>query len=247
MLSALLWAPLAHGQVNIEVVRGRVLAQDAFASIEAGFTGRLGNVQSGAFTGTVFGGLHRGRHYVLGQATGDYAEFFGAPTVARAFGHGRYNYAFTDVVLGEAFAQVQSDLFQRLRARSLFGFGPRFALLRDDPVALNLGTSLFFEEERLIIDPGSSFPEKRRAARVSTYASAIYRMSPTADLATTVYAQPRVDDAGDIRVLSETSLSVRVTPILVARISATLRYQSRPPPGVVPEDFDTRTSLGVTF
>ena len=56
----------------------------------------------------------------------DYTRYNDITSVDKSFAHGRYDYELTDVLWGELFAQAQSDAFQRLTLRTLFGLGPRW-------------------------------------------------------------------------------------------------------------------------
>jgi len=62
-----------------------------------------------------------------------------------------------------------------------------------------------------------------------------------------VYAQPRFDDFGDVRMLGDSSLSLTVSKHLAVRFSVTLMLDSRPPAGVLPIDSDVKSTLVGSF
>ena len=237
----------AAGQVNIEVVRRRVEDKPFLATIEASFTGRMGNIRNSVFSASALAGFNASAHRGFVQGTLDYWENAGVPTVARAFVHGRYNYKLGPIVFADLFGQVQSDRFQRLTYRALFGLGPRFVLFDDDDFDVNLGTSYMFEHEELNVPAGFTFPAVREANRWNNYLSVGYRVGELTEMVATLYVQPRLDDFGDNRMLGEASLLLKVTKVVVARMGVLYRFQSRPPPLVVETDLEVRNSLGLSF
>jgi putative salt-induced outer membrane protein YdiY len=240
-------ADRARAQVNVEVLRRRALSKPQFLSADASFVGRAGNVESGGFALNGSAGLRRGRHLHFVQGSAEYVEFGGKSTVARIYGHSRYGYALLDWLVLETYGQLQGDRFQKLRARSLAGAGPRFLVVGSPNFDLNVGTSLMIEREQFDVDPHGTFPWLRVGFRWASVLSAALRLDNRTELAGALYVQPRVSDFADTRMLVDVGLQFRVTQVLVARVTGVLRYLSAPPPGVQEADLEVRSALGVLF
>lgn len=67
----------------------------------------------------------------------------------------------------EAFAQAQSDHFQRVEIRQLLGTGPRFALYRDEHLGVFLGVATMFEHDVTATAPGRNGEWQPMAERIS--------------------------------------------------------------------------------
>ncbi len=154
--------------------------------------------------------------------------------------HARYNYEIVGHASWEAFAQGQSDVFQRIKNRNLFGTGPRIALYQDKEMGPFLGIAYMFERDVIDLAPGAPEARVQVAHRISSYLSARAMLRDGIDAVTTTYAQPRVDDAGDIRVQSESGFVFKVSTWLSLSISFVAHYDSRPPTAVLPTDTELR-------
>ena len=83
--------------------------------------------------------------------------------------------------------------------------------------------------------------------RWSNYLSLEWRASDIATVSHTTFAQPRLDDFADLRVLSELELALAVTERVRVRLNFTLTHDSRPPTDVNTTDTRTKTALTVKF
>ncbi len=59
--------------------------------------------------------------------------------------------------------------------------------------------------------------------------------------------QPALTDFGDVRLLSETLLTFKVSKAFAAGISGTVRYDSEPPTAVLPTDTEIKNTLTLTL
>lgn len=241
------FAERANAQVNTEPLRRKILAQRISTQLDASFAGRLGNtegIQAGA-SGAI--GFVAGEHFAFAIASGDYSQFNDTVQVAKTFAHLRYNYELTSWLWMEAFAQAQSDQFQRLKLRNLFGIGPRFGLFQDKDLRVFTGASLMFEREILNIDQAALDAREVRVFRGSLYGAINYLPDDRIELSATAYLQPQVARVADVRVLLETAASFKLTKRFTAGISAILRYDSEPPTSVKRADFELKNTIGVSF
>jgi hypothetical protein len=278
---AVLPARSARAQVNTENLRKRIKTVGYSVIVEGSLTGDVGNTQGISVGGGVGGGWAHGAHLVFAYARFDYAKYAGVTSVDKSFAHARYNYELSPWLWGEAFAQAESDEFQRLTLRNLFGAGPRARLahvVADDgpteearlPAAANpsleaqraathaptetfdvfAGTAYMLERDVIVPVVGATGAENRRVqvfSRWSNYLTLQWQIDPRAILATTMYVQPAFADFADVRLLSETLMTFKITKVFTTGISGVVRYDSNPPTGVLTTDAEVKNTLTVTF
>jgi putative salt-induced outer membrane protein YdiY len=248
-------APDARAQVNTENLRKRIKVTGASVIVEGSLTGDTGNTEGIAVGGGLGGGWAGGRHLAFAYGRADYTKFNGVTSVDKTFAHARYNYEFFDWLWGEAFAQAQSDAFQRLTLRNLWDVGPRVRVLHGDlgpPEELDvyLGTAFMLERDAIEPAPGSAGPENRTVQiwhRWSNYATVQWELDERAILAVTVYAQPAFDDFHDVRLLGDALLTFKISKRFASSVAASVRYDSEPPTLVKTTDTEVKSTLAVTF
>jgi putative salt-induced outer membrane protein YdiY len=253
---------VANAQVNTEPLRKKIKAKGWSLALEASLTGRTGNTDGMDASSGLGLGWSRGPHLAFVYGAEDYAKFDDAVTVANGFAHARYNYEFLPWLWGEAFAQAQSDEFQRLRLRNLFGAGARIAVVQQKLESHNektkeeetrkeidvyVGLSYMFERDVFLYLPDTPIEEFIIAHRANAYVSVNYQLDSRVNFVSTLYVQPRFDDPSDIRVLNETSLIYKMNKRLSASINFMLRYDSVLPPGVLPLDTLLKNTLSMNF
>ena len=102
-LALLLATPArARAQVNVEALRSDLDKHPLFLAVQASFAGHVGNTEGAEIVGAAFAGATVGPHLMFVKGEGDYAEYSGKATIAKAFGHARYNYRFLSFLFGEA-------------------------------------------------------------------------------------------------------------------------------------------------
>ena len=165
----------------------------------------------------------------------------------QSFTHVRYNYDFTPRVTGEGFTQVERNDFTLLQFRLLVGSGPRIAWLDTDRVFLYQGTALMFEQEDRDERRVVNYPSHQALVRWTNYVNVRVQIADGTSIQNTVYAQPRVTDFGDVRLLNEAVLAVRITPYVTLRTTLNLNYNRQPPDNIDPLDVTLRNGIQVTF
>lgn len=159
----------------------------------------------------------------------------------RAFAHLRYNRDLTRGVAWEAFFQSQFDEIQEVDVRTLMGTGPRFTLAQNDSSALFFGVLYMYEYEEtsdarvLVFDPGQNQEVEQdsltynRHHRLSAYLSISVALVDFFTLSHVSYVQPRLDRPDDLRIASETTLSIRMGKKFSFDAYLQLIYDTRPP------------------
>jgi hypothetical protein len=237
----------ARAQVNVEVLRSDLKQRPYFVTLDGTLTGRLGNTQGIIAGASAFAGLMTENNLIFVKAQGDYTAFNGTPSVAKSFLHARYNYRFRPWLYGELFSQIQQDESQRLQFRNLEGIGPRFRVVQSQRLEIYCGTSYMFEYEALSLEPADPERQTTIAHRWNNYASLIENLDTRVRFTTVLYVQPRFDDFTDVRVLSESGITVQIKAPLSLKFGVVIRYDTQPPEGVLPFDLESKNSLSVSF
>ncbi|MEO8877933.1 MAG: DUF481 domain-containing protein [Polyangiaceae bacterium] len=238
---------VARAQVNTEPLRKKLKTKGWSFTLQGSLDAREGNTQ-GVDASTAGGvGFATGRHlgFIFGSA--ELARFNGVTSIDNSFVHARYNYEFLSWLWGEAFAQLQSDEFQRILLRDLVGLGPRFGAYQSKSLDVFVGTGWMVEHDAINAIPGSGDRTEFNAHRWNNYVSANYELDTRVSFASTLYVQPRWNDFSDCRVLESSALIFKITTALAASIVGTYHYDSSPPTGVKTTDVDVKNVLSVTY
>lgn len=246
----LLWvASLASpvlGQVNTEAMRA--FEVEGFASTFSGDVA-LESGNSELFEvglGTRFD-YRQTPHYAFLIGRVRYGEEGGSTFKNRSFAHLRYNRQIAPWLVAETFTQVQQDAFRLLRLRVLAGSGARIRYVDTGVVGFFQGTTLMYEREILDAEKVTHHPAQMSVGRWSNYLNVQIRLTDNTSLVNTVYIQPRLDAFGDVRVLDEAALAVKITDHLTLSTSFSLHYDSRPPQTVESLDLALRNGIEVSF
>lgn len=181
------------------------------------------------------------RLYFAGRAA--YGIDSGEAFVNNLFEHLRYRFRWKPAFSGETFVQHEFDEFRRLQLRALWGVGPRFDLPVPKPLELAFGTAWMLEYERFTEGDERDAGADPLPPRWSSYVYAAATLTEGIQITHTTYAQPKFDDFGDWRLLSESSALLDVKSWLAVKLAFTLAYDSRPPEDVEKQDTAFGTSL----
>ncbi len=163
-------------------------------------------------------------------------------TANAVLGHLRHNYLLSDRWATLAFLQHQRNPFQRLDSRYLLGFGGRWKAVRGKSTLIYLGASHMFEQERIQDEEGH-----QKAQRFSGFASLETRLSEDVTIDFLIFYQPRWSDFKDWRMFGEIYLEVELTGSLSLFTGYEIEHNSRPPVGVHPTDWHTKTGFAFKF
>ncbi len=249
-LAALSLTAPALAQVNVEALRSDLEAHPVYFSLQGSFAGHVGNTEGAEGAAAAFVGAAFGPHLVFVKGQGDYAEYSGKATIAKSFGHARYNYRFLPFLFGEAFVQIEQNEFQRLALRQVDGIGARFGLVQRSEIQVYYGTAWMLDYEKLSADdePLGPIPGPYwYAQRWSNYLAAGWKLNDRARLSDAFYLQPRINGFADFRLLDEASFVMDIDKRFSAKVDCQVHYNSVPPSRVLPLDVDTLTSLVLTL
>jgi len=165
--------------------------------------------------------------------------------VQRSFAHTRFTHMPRPRVGVDTFAQVQADAFTRLQLRVVLGAGTRVVAVARPRLQLWGGLGYMPEYERNDTLPGDPHPAETVNHRATSYAS--FQLQPFAEgslvLRSTSYAQPRLDDPTDLRLLQHVQLEAAAAPRLTIGFEVQVVHDTRPPLGVIPTDLSLRSVL----
>jgi hypothetical protein len=221
----------AHaGIVNVQ----SALATEAEEGLSGAVTGavdwRTGNRTRLLFSLAPVARYRTGKHLLIGLASADY---FRDSDDLKIFEHLRYRYQLSERWIGEVFGQHEFNEKRLLLLRALVGFGPRYQIADCGPWQAGAGVAYMAEYE--VLDEKEELgpiPEQESPLfnhRLSSYLTASYALDDRVQLAQTVYAQPRIDDFADFRLLSESVLVFKVSKRVSFKSSLSLSYDSRTP------------------
>ena len=236
----------ARAQVNSEPLRSRIKEKGFSFILQGTFDGRTGNTTGLTADGLIGAGVATNRHLAFVFASIDYSRLNGTLGVDKSFAHARYDYELESHLWWEVFVQAQSDVFEKIKLRDLFGTGPRFALYHDKQLGLYLGMAYMFERDVFDVEVGSDEARVQFANRASIYLTAHAVLREGIDAVTTTYVQPRIEDPSDIRIQSESGFLFKVSSWLSTSISFVTHYDSNPPAGVLPTDTELKNAITVT-
>jgi len=139
--------------------------------------------------------------------------------------HARYNRKVNSWLRLEVFSQTQQNRVLDIRLRQLIGLGPRFKLSGTKRLRMYLGTLYMLENQRF-----AGADEKLTTKhRMSSYLSLGYSLpSGNGEFTSVTYYQPRLNDFSDLRLSTQTSLTLKISSTLSMVNSLNLYYESRP-------------------
>ncbi len=195
------------------------------------------------------------------------------PYINNSFEHLRYRFHLRGPLSAEAFLQHAMDAKQRLRVRALAGGGVRLETPKAKWGFVAFGTDYMFSYEEYYEDcacagdpEGCSVCDDGKACdddetpvetlfyhpyqhRWSSYLQLVLSLADNLSYQHTTFFQPRFDDFGDYRLMTEAGLVLKAGRFYT-KTSFTVSYYSRLAvwcPGV--ENFDTilKNAIGFTF
>jgi len=183
--------------------------------------------------------------YTLLITQGEYGWNQGVEFSNNALLHFRYLKDLNNTFKSETFGQINYNKSRLLLFRSLAGTGFRIGVISDSLNSLDFGSSYMYEYEELDLNETSIHSKETFHHRWNNYVSFSSSLTSNTRLSIVVYAQPRLDDFNDIRLLSENNLGVALTHKLSLSLNLSLRYDSKPPDRV--KELDTNTKVGFTI
>lgn len=192
--------------------------------------------------------MRRGSVLGLVLARGEYGTSQGLTLAKKSFEHIRTRIEIDCRWRWEAFVQHEYDQFRRLSLRALAGTGPAFQIVDTKPIVALAGAAYIFEYERLDNRPGTvDAGERTTAHRASIYVTGHENLGAGVEVVETIYAQPRLNEPGDVRMLGELAVVSKLTSWIALKDSMTVAYDRTPPDGIKRYDTQLEISVLATF
>lgn len=237
---------ITQAQVNIEKMRLKEPEGFVF-SFSASYALRTGNRErSDIGMGTRIDYKDEA-HYVFLLGNVDYGISQGETYKNRSFAHLRYNYAFSPVVDGELFSQLENDEFTLLQIRLLAGAGFRVRYIAREKIVLYQGSSLMLEHESLDERKVTIHAAEHTSMRWNNYINTRFQLAENVSFFNTVYVQPQLDNFKDVRLLLDSSLQFSINDHFAFTTTLNLRYDSLPPDGIQSLDLELKNGIRLTF
>jgi hypothetical protein len=250
LLLILLLAGTAHAQiVNVQGQLAKAPAEDGVTGqIEAKLDWREGNNPLFQIGGGGAVLVREGKLLGLVLVKGEYGESRGLTLSRKAFAHVRGRYTIDCRWKWELFGQTEYDRFRRLTLRALVGTGPALQIVDTKTVGVLAGAAYLFELEKLddregTIDAG----DRTTAHRASVYVTGVEKIGSQVAILETFYAQPRLDDPEDIRLLAELSVTTKLSKHIALTDGLSVAYDRTPPDQIRRVDTQLTVGLLVTF
>lgn len=241
----------AHaGIVNVQSALATEAKEGVSGSVTGSVDWQTGNRERLLFRLAPVIRLRAGKHLLIGMANGDYLR---ENDDLRVFEHLRYRYQFNKRWIGEVFAQHEYNEKRLLLLRALVGMGVRYQILDCKKTQIGVGVAYMAEYEVLKEDadfgPVPEYESPLFNNRLSSYITGSYEVDDRVQLAQTLYVQPLITDLADIRLFSESAVTLRITKALLFRTSLVLSYDHKPPDygGVKPLDSTLLSSIVYNF
>ncbi len=252
-LALLLPLPALAQIVNVQSLIGKPAQEGASGNVAAALEWQAGNTQLLAGSAATTGFYRRGDWLTFLTVSGAYGKkgqlgrFEAEPYQQKIFEHLRLRRQLTEAWSWEAFAQHEFDRWRRLKFRALLGTGPRLDVEATKTLRFAFGMAYMAQWEQVLKpaagDPAGSVLEHR----LSSHLTGGWQISDTAALALTVYVQPNLLDASDVRGLVDGSLAVAVTKTLQLKLIYAQGYDTTPPLQVRGYDASTKVAVAAQF
>jgi Protein of unknown function, DUF481 len=249
-LGVLVAASRADAQiVNVQGQLAKAPERDGVSGqVETKLDWRDGNtsvVEVGASAAVL---VRHGRLLAVALARAEYGESRDVTFSKKTFEHLRGRWTLDSRWRWEAFLQHEYDAFRRLSVRAIAGTGPALQILNEKAGALLVGAAYMIEYESLDKRSGTLDAGVRTTDhRASIYATGLQKLGEQASVIETIYVQPRLDKAGDVRVLGELAVTSKLTKHIAITDGLTIAYDRTPPDGVQRRDVTLKIGALVTF
>ena len=232
-----------EAQVNIEKLRSDEAKSGAAGAVEFDLRARSGNVEVWEVGIEAQLGRRRQRGSTLLIARGELGWEGGERYSSEGLFHLRQGFKKSDGIWPEVFAQIDYDKARLLEFRGLVGGGLRLRIYQGEGVRCWWGTAYMLEHERLDAAEDMEAGRVVTVHRWSNYLTIRAEIGERVRGLGAVYAQPRFDAWGDVRMLGDARLEVELGGPLSLVVSSHARYDSRPPGRI--ESLDVRLNSGL--
>lgn len=238
LLITFLFSQSTFGILNVESLRGQNKA-GSVGGINFNFLGEVGNAER--FTGNLksLNAYATDIHEFLLFSDYTYGESNSNTDVHRGNAHLRYTNKARKNFYKELFYQIEFDEFRSLDFRQIAGLGLRSSVLKSKNINLAIGYGTFYENEFYDMAP----TEER--VRLNLYLSYFQQFTPDFNISSSLYFQPDVGNANDLRAIVNTTIKTKVTDSIAFMNNINFRYDSLPVNDI--QKYDISYNIGLSY
>ena len=234
-----------NAQINTERFRISQYHLGFGGETGVGITVRTGNTDLQLISGKGRVNYNGGTFYTFLVIGGDFGWKGGEQFSNESLMHFRYVPSLSHITQLELFGQIDYNKARKLSFRKLAGSGLRLKTYRDSTIRFNVGAGFMIENEIYYLPPGSIHPSNETFVRSTNYITTEIALSENADFYSTIYYQPAVNNLSDYKILSENSVSAKISEHLDMEILFTLRHDNKPPDDT--KKLDINSSFGFKY
>ncbi len=145
------------------------------------------------------------------------------------------------------FVDASRDVIRKLDFRSSGGAGAKYTFWSEEGGSASLSGAVLWDYQDLHLDPGSTQAGTESLARWSWRAKVEKTISESTTVENATFYQPAWNRASDFLVTTTTSVSTKVLEDVSLSLEHEYLHDSRPPPGVVPDDQKFSVLLKLTL
>ncbi|MEA2092088.1 MAG: DUF481 domain-containing protein [Campylobacterota bacterium] len=219
--------PGTHGKVgaSLETKRGNTHKDNYKAALRVGYDNNISFV-------------------TWAEISGEYGESHDVEDTNKAFLHFRYIHALTEeTIRAELFAQTQEDKFKSIERRRIGGGGLRFRLFEifeNGKGYLGLGG---YHENIKYTDENPT----EHDVRLNSYFAYTINFSEDSSFSYTFYYQPIYNYLNDFVTAHKMELKLHIYQELFLQFKVSYDFDSRPPIGILEDDFTQTTEFVFNF
>jgi len=177
----------------------------------------------------------------------EYGESFGKQDVNNAYGHLRRIQSISSLWAFELFGQLEKNKFARLNLRSLLGSGARWQILNNKKNTLVSGFGAFYSIEDINKADTDDEGGIHKFVRGNVYLIYKWDIDTNAQIVSTSYFQPRVNDFNDFRLLEDLIFRYALTQKTAIKFSLQVIHDNDPPLNVKKTDASILAGIEFTF
>lgn len=223
-----------------ESLRQRSQEKDKYTNLSLDLSGKNGNSKTENFSFGLYHSQRHKQHFGFIMATREYATSFGVESANNAFSHVRYNYYFAPKDSVEIFTQINEDNFRSLESRKLIGLSYRHEINKSQAY----GVGLFQEQEDYLVN---NMDEPFEQTRVNLYWVYAKQMNRYSYISNTLYYQPNIRDAKDLRAYNKLSINSQITDDVYMSFGLLIEHDSRPVLDVKQTDISYNAGFAIEF
>ena len=145
------------------------------------------------------------------------------------------------------FVDASRDVIRKLDFRSNGGAGAKYTFWSEDGGSASLSGAVLWDYQDFHLEPGATEAGTESLARWSWRAKAEKTISATTTVENATFYQPAWNRASDFIVTTTTSVSTKVLEDVSLSVEHEYLHDSRPPPGVGPDDQKFSVLLKLTL